>query len=218
MAGRLTGCQTPPVFDELYDRARRRTSGIVAGLDTPQLATVVPATPLWTARDVLGHLAGVASDMLTGHTTDMPGPAWTAAQVSRRADLTPSEVLQEWTRLGPQVCRGLVERRIGTATVHDVLTHEADLREAFGLDPLPADDLAAALDDLARTVTRRSRTPVVLRAAGRSWGRGSLTAETEPYALYRGLLSRLHGDRMRRWAWSADPGPLIDELPVFGPA
>lgn len=206
------------MFDELYDRARRRTSGILRGLGALQLATVVPATPLWTARDVLAHLTGVASDLLTGRTEGMPGPDWTAGQVSARAHVPPSAVLEEWTRLGPQVCRGLVERRIGTAAVHDALTHEADLREAFGLDPLPADDLAAALDDLARVVTRRSRTPVVLRAAGRAWGRDGVTAEAEPYALYRGLLSRLDRNRMLAWRWSADPGPLIDELPVFGPA
>ncbi len=208
------------MLDELYERSRSRTTELAAALTPGQLDTTVPATPLWTARQLLAHLAGAASDAVAGRVDGVGTPPWTAAQVVAREGRPLDDVLAEWAGSGPQVAVALAARRMPGLIVHDALTHEADLREAFGLGTPPADDVAEALDRLARGICRRSPQALVLRAAGVEWSGGSgspTVAETSPYELYRGLISRRSRAQMRAWTWTGDPGPFIEALPAFGP-
>ena len=208
------------MLDELYERSRSRTTDLAGALTSAQLDATVPATPLWSARELRAHLAGAASAAVAGRVDGVGSPPWTAAQVATRAGRPLDEVLAEWAGAGPQVAAALDARRMNALIVHDALTHEADLREAFGLGTPPADDVAAALDHLARGICRRSSQALVLRADGAEWSGGGGTptvAETTPYELYRGLISRRSRAQMRAWTWSGDPGPFIEALPAFGP-
>lgn len=208
------------MLDELYGRARVRTTGIASALTPEQLATTVPATPLWTARQLLAHLVGAAADAAAGRVDGVGTPPWTAAQVAAREGRRLDELLAEWSEAGPLVAAALAARRMPALIVHDALTHEADLREAFGMATPPTGDVAEALDHLARGVCRRSTHAVALRAGGVEWsgGEGPATvAETSPYELYRGLVSRRSRAQMRAWTWTGEPGPLIEALPAFGP-
>lgn len=209
---------------DVYPRSRERITALARALAPARLAEPVPATPRWTALEVVAHLTGVASDAVHGRVDGMPGPAWTAAQVTARRDRGLEELLVEWAEVGPAVDAALAARRLPLPVVHDVLTHECDLREAFAA-PLPAAaaaDLEAALDPLARGLVRRAAGDggLTLRAGGREWTAGTdgPSVEVEPYELHRGLMSRRTAAQLRAWPWSADPGGLVERLPAFGPA
>lgn len=212
------------VFDRIYDDARRRICDLADGLTSEQLDTRVPGTPEWTARQVVAHLTGVASDAVHGNRDGAPGPAWTAPQVARREGRALDDVVAEWAEHSPGVCDGIAQRRISLPIVHDVLTHEADLREAFGLGRLPDEVVDIALGTVAKPVVAgvtRDGGALTLRAGGREWtggeGEPAAAVEIEPYELYRGLISRRSRAQMRRWTWSGDAERFVDALPVFGP-
>jgi uncharacterized protein (TIGR03083 family) len=211
------------VLDTIYDDARARVCALIVGLSPEQLDSTVPATPEWSARQLLAHLAGVASDAVHGRTEGWPGPTWTGSHVMEREGRAPDEVVAEWARVAPVVCEGIARRRISRAIVHDVLTHEADLREAFALGRLPADVVDFALVRLVSLVLRgMPREGVLVIHAGQKEWRGGdgeviATVTVPPYELYRGLMSRRSRAQMRAWAWSGDAERYVDALPVFGP-
>lgn len=92
----------------LYDENRLKLAQLVRGLSDKQLITAVPATPGWTIRDIISHLAGDVSSVASG---DFPGQffsafgepdavvslnEWTSEHVRSRSDLSLNEVLEEW--------------------------------------------------------------------------------------------------------------------------
>jgi uncharacterized protein (TIGR03083 family) len=209
------------VYDAVYDASRTRIGDLVRGLSPEELDTVVPGTPDWTARQVVAHVAGVAANAIDGRMEGWPGTEWTSAQVREREGHSLDEVLAEWAGTSDAVRAGIAERRIPLPIVHDVLTHEADLREAFGRGELPPAAVAAALGVLVRLVLRRVQGPLLVRAGDHEWraeGPGSPTVVTvDRYDLFRGLMSRRSRAQMRAWHWDGDPAPYVDTLPVFGP-
>lgn len=212
------------MFDTIYDESRRRTCELAAGLTPAQLDTTVPGTPEWTARQLVAHLAGVASDAVHGRTDGAPGPAWTGPQVADRAGRALDDVVAEWADVGAQVRDALAARKMPLQIVHDALTHEADLREAFGLGPLPGDVVRHAIGTVAKPVVKgvAGDGALVVRAGEQEYRGGpdqatETTLTVEPYELYRGLISRRSRAQMRAWDWSGDRERYVDALPVFGP-
>lgn len=210
------------MFDMLYDDSRRRTCELAAGLTPEQLDTTIPATPQWTARQLVAHLTGVASDAVHSRTDGAPGPAWTEPQVTERDGRALDDVIAEWAEVGAGVRDALAARTFPLQIVHDALTHEADLREAFGLGLLPAEVVDVALPNVAKPVVRRAAGDgaLVVRAGAHEWrgGEGEPTTLTvDAYELYRGLISRRSRAQMRAWDWSGDGERYVDALPVFGP-
>jgi uncharacterized protein (TIGR03083 family) len=207
------------VFDTIYDDARRRVRELAAGLTEEQLASQVPATPEWTARQLVAHLAGVASDLVHDRRDGAGGPEWTSRQVAERDGRALEDLLAEWTEDGPRARELIAQRRLPLRVVHDVLTHEADLREAFGLGRLPADAVAAMLPKAAEPVVKAAGA-LLVRAGEREWRGGEApqaTLTVDPYELYRGLISRRSRAQMLAWDWTGDAERYVDRLPVFGP-
>lgn len=73
--------------------SRLRTTELAAALTPTHLDTTVPATPLWTARQLVAHLSGAAADVVAGRTNRVGTPPWTAAQATARAGHPPDAVL-----------------------------------------------------------------------------------------------------------------------------
>jgi uncharacterized protein (TIGR03083 family) len=208
------------VFDTIYDDARRRVCELAAGLSEEQLASPVPGTPDWTARQLVAHLAGVASDLVHGRRDGAGGPPWTSRQVAEREGRALDDLVAEWAQDGPGVRDLIAQRRLPLQVVHDVLTHEADLREAFGLGRLPAAVVDAVLPKAAGPVVQGAGA-LVVRAGEREW-RGDdaapeATLTVDPYELYRGVISRRSRAQMLAWEWTGDAEGYVDRLPVFGP-
>lgn len=218
------------MFDAIYDDARRRICELAAELSPEQLDTIVPATPEWTARQVVAHLTGVAADAVHGRTEGAPGPGWTAAQVAGREGRSLDGVVAEWAEVGEGVRAALTARKMPLQIVHDVLTHEADLREAFGLGRLPGDVLDKAVPSVAKAVVTgiAGDGALVVRAGDQEYRGGpggdgdgdGVTLTVDPYELYRGLISRRSRKQIANWDWTG-PDPAVaryvDALPVFGP-
>lgn len=218
------------MFDALYRDARTRVATIARSLTRQQLDTTVDGTPEWTGREVIAHLAGVASDVVHANLDGAPGPRWTSAQVASRAGRSVDQLLAEWDEVGPAMEAALAARTSGFQAVYDVLTHEGDLRETFQLDPQPASAVEPAAFAVAKGVLRGFDGPgrLVVRCVDADGGQHEWTGGTgdrqavltiTPYELFRGLLSRRSRRQMLSWQWSGDldPSQIADRLPVFGP-
>jgi uncharacterized protein (TIGR03083 family) len=180
---------------ELY-RAHVRALGELAAVLTPdQVGAPVPASPAWTVHEVYAHLAGVASDMVTGRTDGAPSPEWTARHVGERVVLPLADLVAELESHQDAVTASLAEG--SPAPVFDIATHHADLHEALGLHPMP--------EELWRPVADAVRE----RAGG-------LADAVSPYELFRAVFSRRSRAQMQGWDTLLTPEEL-DAVCLFGP-
>jgi uncharacterized protein (TIGR03083 family) len=122
------------MLDMIYRKARARVADLAATLSNEQLQAPVPATPRWTAHELLAHLVGCAADAASGRVGGAPGDQWTARHVEERRRHSVGELLVEWDRVGLAAESTLTEEQIfGPNMAADVICHEADLHEALGL-------------------------------------------------------------------------------------
>ena len=165
-------------------------------LTREQLGTAVPGTPAWTVHDVLAHLAGGASDAVTGRMDGAPAPEWTSRHVSERAQLPVSDLLEELRSHEDRVAE-LVADSPRPALVWDMAVHHADLHEALGLHRMP----------------ERLWLPVAEALAPRA---GALAEAVPPYELFRACFSRRSRAQMQ--AWGSDlTVEQLDDVCIFGP-
>jgi uncharacterized protein (TIGR03083 family) len=212
------------MFDVFYRGSRSRVAELARSLTEEQLATRVAACPEWTARQLVAHLVGVAADISSGNMAGASQSSWTAAQVQSRSDRSLEELFKEWDEVGPVVEAGLADQSFSPILVFDVITHEADLRETFGLGRPPASDVDAVVQAVGAGVLQRFDGPgtLVVRAGEHEWtgseGEPRTVVTVEPYELLRGLISRRSRRQMRAWQWESDgdPDAVIEKLPVFG--
>lgn len=197
-----------------YRQCRERIISLVTarGVDVDAL---VPATPLWTVRDVFAHVAGVAHDAVTGNLKGVTSDEWTAAQVERGRTMTLAELVQQWTDEGPFLDAVFAEADApgaGTTTslgVIDVLTHEADLRNAIGVQfSIPTDALAWAAGFL------RTRFHQLVAEAGLP----AVEVAASDAVWLRGRLGRLTEQQVRNLTWSLPCDPYVPIFFVFGRA
>jgi len=146
-----------------YEDGLRRLVALVDDLSDDDLHTRVPACPLWSVRDLVAHLCGIAEDSLHGRffagaaqAWADPGLAaqretWTAAQVESRRDLDRDQLVAELERHGQALVRALRRGDPVTtggpawmlgAPVTDLAAHLGDLYDALGL-PHETDTLVA---------------------------------------------------------------------------
>ena len=194
----------------LYTDARARIAGLV-GAEGVDPDAPVPATPAWTVHDVIAHVSGVAADGTSGNMAGAPGEEWTAAQVARGAGKSIAELLAEWDVAGPMIA-GFLSSPAGAAAgaaVMDIHSHEADLRQALGLQPaLPAAFLEWAGEQM--------RTGFAEQCAAA--GLPAVEVEASDFEWFRGRLGRRTRDEVGAYGWSADPTGYLDEFFIFGRA
>lgn len=195
----------PGIF---YRECRERVIALVVGADEWR---VVPATPLWNVHDVLAHLSGVAHDAVTGNLDGVTTDPWTDAQVQRGRSMSVQELVAQWQQEGPVLDEVFASASGGTMArgVIDVLTHEADLRNALGAPfHVPADALAWAADVLRRSFLERVAAgglpPVEIACGDAAW--------------FRGMLGRLTEHEVRGLAWSQPCDDYLDHFFSFGRA
>lgn len=135
---------TPDELVAGYQALRARCLELGRSLTDAQASTMSPCCPEWSIKDLFAHMAGVASDILSGNTEGAATEAWADAQVERRREDTLAEICDEWDGNG-----GAVDDVIRAFATNfppqfyiDAWTHEWDIRQALG-------DEAAAVPDLA---------------------------------------------------------------------
>jgi uncharacterized protein (TIGR03083 family) len=117
-----------------YRGVRERVTELVRASDPTAFDAHSPATPDWRARDVLAHMVGVATDVVSGNVEGAASDPWTAAQVAARSGHSLAELLSEWEGSGSKVETFVIALppQITGQLVADVVTHEHDLRHALG--------------------------------------------------------------------------------------
>lgn len=183
----------------LYRDHVAAVSDLAGDLTDDQLRTTVPGTPAWTVHDVLAHLAGGASDAVTGRMDGAPSPEWTARHVNERHQLPVRELVDEMRSHQDAIAESTVDNP-RPAIVWDISVHHADLHEALGLGTMPEPLWGPVLGGVA---------PMMFGAAG-------VPEDVDPYELYRALFSRRSRAQMQAWGLPLSAEQL-DELCIFGP-
>ncbi len=213
-------------FAAIYRSHRERFSALVLDLDAHALATVVPATPLWTVQDAFAHVAGVAFDISVGRLDGVTSELWTQRQVDERHGRTPGEIEREWSDLGPTV-EAILEAA-GPAMSHmvmDVVMHHCDVTGALGI-PAPREDeglrlclraanAISAKIDAAGLPALRVETEGLDRVLGN--GDASITVRGDSYEIARALFGRRSIAQIAMFDWTGDPTPYLPLFSVFTP-
>ena len=194
----------------LYAATLDALADLTAGRPESDADRVVPATPAWSVRQVLAHLAGTASDMTTGRMDGAPGDKWTARHVSERDGASIGELLGELEATRPAV-EAIAPK--ASAAVFNTVVHHADLTEALDADQ-QADGLWS---------------PVVEALRGR-WSTLPLRLDSDPvpevpaasvpvdgYLLSRALFTRLTRADLVALTAGRLTDEQIDTLGFFGP-
>jgi uncharacterized protein (TIGR03083 family) len=209
-------------YPALYRESRERIAALVGTASDEQLGTTVPGCPAWSVADTVAHLSALAVDAIGGRLSGVPGDDETAAQVRERRGMSIGAVLAEWEGAAAAVEQALGARRMPLAIVHDVITHEADIRGALGSGRPPAAAWTASLDGLAHHLDRLGgHGTITVHAGEREFTAGSgdpvTTLDVDPYEFWRAALGRRSTAQMAGWNWSGDPAPYLKAIPVFGP-
>ena len=210
-----------------YRDTRVGICALVADLDDDVLARPVPATPAWSVRDVVAHVAGIINDLLAGNLHDVGSDAWTGAQVARGASMPFAEVIAGWREQAPTI-EAQVDTwppELAAPLVSDVAVHDLDLRGALGRrDGRDTPAVGRAFDYYTHLLGDRlveSGLPS-LRLDTKD---GSVVAggdeaptsvSTSSFELVRALTGRRSRDQVRGYAWSGDPGPYLAHFSAYG--
>jgi uncharacterized protein (TIGR03083 family) len=217
-----------PAPDEVADRyasARARVVALVESLTAEESSTPVPGTPRWDVRELVSHLAGGATDMVTGNVEGAGSGTWTAAQIEARRDRSVAELLEEWDGVSGRIDAGLRDGTVPVPMAFDVITHEQDLRGALGAEPIPdpgayrfvIDGFCARLD---RVVPKAGLPVLEVVDTGGTWCRGTpggVQARAPEFEWFRALTGRRSGSQVAAFDWSGDAAPYLDLLSPFGP-
>ena len=182
---------------QLYRECNSGAIALVESLTPEQLDARVPATPDWSLHQLAAHLAGEASDAVTGRMDGAPSPAWTARHVAEREGRTAGELAAEMRETEAAVIVAMAGNE-RPALIWDRSVHLADLYEALGLGR-PAEE----------------RWLPLYEAVG-PWRLADLpTIDASPYELVRAVFSRRSRAQIR--AWNPDlTDSQIESIGVFG--
>jgi len=155
--------------------------------------------PEWSTKDVIAHLAGITTDILTGNLEGAATTEWADGHVSNRRDQDMATVCNEWETNGPQIDNILRElgNQIDQKFYIDALTHEWDFRQANSLAAKPdMRYIAHNWEFLTAEITDQD---------------GEL-APVDPFTLFRSVLGR------RSRSQISDLGLDPDRVVVFSPS
>lgn len=218
---------TPEATAELYAEAHDRIVHLVRDLTDDEAGRTVPGTPEWTVHDLVAHLAGTPSEIVSGQLKGVPGPEDTARQVAARRDTSIADLLEDWARNAPPIIDLARAGVIPAPLAIDAITHEQDLRGALHAAHLDDDAaLRFAVTGYSIGLRRRIKSAELpalrLRDPARGFdatageGEPAATVRASEFELFRALAGRRSRAQVLRFDWSGDPAPYLDVLCVFG--
>ncbi|MDG4663333.1 maleylpyruvate isomerase N-terminal domain-containing protein [Mycobacterium sp. 236(2023)] len=205
--------------NDLYQETTVRVMGLLtepSGWDQP-----VAACPGWTVRNVVAHMAAVASDWADGSLSGAPSDDETAEHVARFAGRDNGEVLAAWSEAAERLA--VLAKSSGLEPpAGDVACHEHDIRSAIGR---PGARDAASVRWTADKLLTMLETPEPLQivtedAQYRSGPPGGteLVLRTTHFEALRWRTGRRSRAQLAAMDWSDDPAPVLEHLYLFGPA
>lgn len=227
------------MFAESYQRAQKRIVDLMVGKD---VGITVPASPDWSAHDVVRHLSGVSVDLANGVVDGFASDAWTAKQVSDRAEMSIEDVIVEWDGVVdetaalldnvealelsdpmPSAFGMLPVKALGPIAIGDILQHEFDLRNAYG-DRSGRDlmDIHFAAAGHARSVRVNFSTQnlatirIESTDSGMGWDVGFeepvATVSASSFEILRAIGGRRTRAEMAAMGWDADPTLFLSAM------
>lgn len=213
-------------YPAIYRGTRERIDGLVRDLPVEVLDRAAPATPEWSVRDIVAHLAGCAADLLVGNLDGLAGDAWTQAQVDARGGREIGDVLDEWHRCG-EVVDGMLEDldpMLRLMALTDAVTHEHDIRGAEGAPGARGSDAVEfGFESVSRGIGAQRGASGALRIvheAGESVvgpGDPSATLRTTRFEVLRAGVGRRSYEQIAAWDWQGDALPETMVLGMFSP-
>ena len=207
-----------------YRQLQGRVHDVVERVDEGRLVAQCPATPQWTAREVLAHIVGVTDDVVNGRLDGVASDAWTQAQVDARADAGASALLDEWDK-NLDAFLALLDAapdEIAGQAIFDAVTHEHDLRHALQA-PGARDSDAVAIGwswlVAARTRGAAPALRYITEAGEMTGGAGDVVATVEAprFELLRATAGRRSRSEVAAYRWAPDSSSpnLLLAAPIF---
>lgn len=137
----------------LYAATVDRVTALAETLSPAQWSTIVPATPMWSVRDVLAHQAGTARDIVEGNMADAPSPTWTNRQVVARRHTEAADLIAEWREYAGQIPPEAFAA--GVTPAWDAIIHEGDIREALDLPRAPEETWRSLLPEVVAVMSAK---------------------------------------------------------------
>jgi len=217
-----------PEIADAYRATRGRVRRLLEAAPPGSADLPVPATPAWTTRDVVAHLAGVATDLVEGRLEGIATDEWTAAQVERAADESIPQLLDRWDEHGAAVDEMADAFGPGGGRlVADATTHEHDLCHALGVPGArDTDAVAIGFRSLCTGVRRQRRDAGAPSLLVRHEAGEQLLGDGDPgawltitrFELLRAATGRRTVDELRAYEWSGDARPeLLVDTTTFTP-
>ena len=231
---------------DLYEQLRNDVSELVAGLEPGRLETPVPATPGWTIRDVIAHLAADATFLLAG---DFPNEffqafgdeqavvklnAWTTRQLEERKDRSLEELLQEWKTSGTEVAammrgdRPWADGAIAfgdRVLLTDAAVHQQDLFGALGIEsardnPAISIGLKGYITVMGWRLGSAGIGPLQVDVGDKSYtageGEAAAIVRASRFEFFRAMSGRRSPEQIRAYEWEGDPEPYISFFYPYG--
>lgn len=208
-----------PEIADAYRATRGRVRTLLEAAPAGSAGLPVPATPAWAVRDVVAHLAGVATDLVEGRVDGIATDEWTAAQVERARGQSIDEMLDRWDEHGAAV--DAMADALGAGggqLVADATTHEHDLRHALD-EPGARDSDAVAIGFRFMCGGVRARRneagapPLLVRhdAGVKLLGSGEPGAwlTTTRFELLRAATGRRTVEELHAYEWAGDARPAL---------
>lgn len=231
---------------DIYEQLRQEISELVAGLDPDQLEQPVPATPGWSIREVVSHLAADATYLNRG---DFPSEffeafgdeaavvtlnTWTARQIEERRDRPLEDILQEWKNSAheltammrgekpwPEGILPFADRVITT----DAAVHQQDIYGALGIERgREAVAIKIALSGYIVTMGWRlpsaGLAPVRFDVGEKSYtageGEPAATVRAPRWELFRAMSGRRSPEQIAAYEWEGEADPYIPYFYPYG--
>jgi uncharacterized protein (TIGR03083 family) len=214
-------------FGSAYRETRERVTELITPLSDEELKGIVPACPEWSVKDLFGHLAAIATDVVEGRWDGGGSPEWTARQIEERKDRSVEELAREWGESGAKLEAFLdgLHPAVGGGLNGDAVTHEQDARGAVrrpgGTDSA---GFGIALDSYTRFFGKRLKNAgipaVEINAGDKTWVAGNgapqVSVGAEPFEMLRSLTGRRTREQVRALDWSGNPEPYLDLFSMYG--
>jgi uncharacterized protein (TIGR03083 family) len=232
---------------EIFEETRGQIVDLVGGLSVKETQKPVPATPGWRIRDVVSHLSGdlsslIANDFPAEFFMAMGQPEtiaqlneWTDEHVKSRADMSVSEIFDEWEASSKTIIdmmRGHsdwpdnVPPFADRVLLTDLGVHLHDIYGALGIvrdrDGAPVRiGSAGYVAVMGMRLTTFDAPALAIESGDKSWVIGgddpAATLRVDRFELFRALSGRRSPEQIKSYDWEGDPGPFLDFFYLYGP-
>ncbi len=210
-----------------WQEAQSRVIDLCKNASPEDMTNRVPACPEWTAHDLLAHMVGVGADLISeaGPSGDINN--WTQGHVDKRNQLSPTEILNEWQELNPQVEQFMQNGPEQTRAflLNDLIIHEQDLRGALkepGEKENEAMTMAAntLLPNLGKQLDENNLPAINIEGPGIKQTVGSnpaqATLRTNACEVTRMITGRRSPTQIQQMNWDGDPNQYMDNMVIVG--